>query len=102
MPCEDVGMGNDEDEGPLEAEIPRTSMNPMNPTGQEKLEHEDSGHAVHKNCVLLVSKAQELVDNIELNDCCFWLLFHDARKCGYVSGPDLSRQQVWSNGSDML
>ena len=38
----DVGMGNDEDEEPLEAEIPRFRMNPKNPTSREKQEHEDS------------------------------------------------------------
>ena len=42
-------MGNEEDEGPLEAEIPRVRMNPKNPTSREKQEHEDSGHAVYKN-----------------------------------------------------
>ena len=40
-------MGNDEDEEPLEAEIPRVRMNPKNPTNQETQEHEDSGHAVY-------------------------------------------------------
>ena len=45
----DVGMGNEEDEEPLEAEIPRVRMNPENPTSREKQEHEDSGHAVHRS-----------------------------------------------------
>ena len=39
-------MGNEEDEEPLEAEIPRVRMNPKNPTSREKQEHEDSGRAV--------------------------------------------------------
>ena len=45
----DVEMGNDEDEEPLEAEIPRVRMNPKNPTSREKQEHEDSGHAVYRS-----------------------------------------------------
>ena len=49
VPREDVGMGNDEEEEPLEAEIPRARMNPKNPTSREKQEHEDSGHAVYRN-----------------------------------------------------
>ena len=40
---------NEEDEEPLEAEIPRVRMNPKNPTSREKQEHEDSGHAVYSN-----------------------------------------------------
>ena len=39
----DVELGNEEDEEPLEAEIPR--VNPKNP----KQEHEDSGHAVNRS-----------------------------------------------------
>ena len=38
-------MGNDEDEEPLEAEIPRIRMNPKNPTSRD----EDSGHAVYRS-----------------------------------------------------
>ena len=45
-PREDVEMGNDEDQEPLEAEVPRARLNPKNPTSREKQEHEDSGHAV--------------------------------------------------------
>ena len=37
----DVEKGNEEDEEPLEAEIPRVRMNPKNPTSREKQEHED-------------------------------------------------------------
>ena len=33
----------------MEAEIPRVRMNPKNPTGREKQEHEDSGHAVYRS-----------------------------------------------------
>ena len=36
----DVEMGNDEDEEPLKAEIPRVRMNPKNPTSKEKQKHE--------------------------------------------------------------
>ena len=39
--CADVEMGNEEDEEPLEAEIPRIRMNPKSPTSGEKQEHED-------------------------------------------------------------
>ena len=50
-------MGNDEDEEPLEAEIPRVRMNPKNPTGSEKQEHEDSGHAVYRSwCAAYVER----------------------------------------------
>ena len=45
-PREDVEMRNAEDEEPLEAKVPRARMNPKNPTGREKQEHKDSGHAV--------------------------------------------------------
>ena len=45
----DVEMGNDEDEDPLEAEIPGARMNPKNPTSREKQEHEDSGHAAYRS-----------------------------------------------------
>ena len=41
----DAQMGNEEDEEPLEAEIPRVRMNPKNPTSREQQEHEDLGHA---------------------------------------------------------
>ena len=45
----DVETGNDEDEEPLEVEIPRVRMNPKNPTSRKKREHEDSGHAVYRS-----------------------------------------------------
>ena len=38
-PREDAEMGNDVDEEPLEAEVPRARMNPKNPTSREKQEH---------------------------------------------------------------
>ena len=44
-----VEVGNEEDEEPLETEIPRVRMNPKNPTSREKQEHEDSRHAVCSN-----------------------------------------------------
>ena len=40
-------MGNDEDEEPLEAKVPRARMNPKNPMSRVKQEHEDSRHAVY-------------------------------------------------------
>ena len=45
----DVVTGNEGDEEPLEAEIPRVRMNPKNPTSREKQEHENSEHAVHRS-----------------------------------------------------
>ena len=48
-PREDVEEGTDEDEEPLEAEVPRTRMNPKNSTSREKQEHEDRGHVVCRN-----------------------------------------------------
>ena len=63
----DVEVGNEEDEEPLEAEIPRVRMNTKNPTSREKQEHEDSGHAFCRDSVLLVSKVEVLVDHTELN-----------------------------------
>ena len=42
-------MGNEENEEPLEAEIPRVRMNPKNPTSREKQENEDSRHVVYRS-----------------------------------------------------
>ena len=42
-------MGNEEDEEPLEAEIPRIRTNPKNPTSRRKQEHEESGHGVYRS-----------------------------------------------------
>ena len=42
-------FGNEEDEEPLEAEVPRTRMNPKNPTSRKKQEHEGSAHAVYRS-----------------------------------------------------
>ena len=49
VPCEDVKMGIDEYEEPLEAEIPRVRINQKNPTNRQKQGHEDSGHAVYRS-----------------------------------------------------
>ena len=38
--------GNEQDEDPFEAEIPRVRVNP---TSREEQEHEDSGHAVYRS-----------------------------------------------------
>ena len=109
----DVEMGNEEDEEPLEAEIPRVRMNPKNPTSEEKQSHEDSRHAVHRSwcaaCVegrgvggqhrieLLDEKARERTTPIVAFDYGFL-----TGKRRHVSNSDLPRQQVGSNGSDML
>ena len=42
-------MGNEEDEEPLEAEIPSVRMNPKNPTRRDKQGHEDSRHLVYRS-----------------------------------------------------
>ncbi len=50
-PRGDVEKENDEDEEPLEAEVPTARMNPNNTTSREKQEHEDSGHACLRKLV---------------------------------------------------
>ena len=53
--------------------------------------------------VLLVSNVEVLVDNIESNcSVAFDYGFLTQEKRRHVSNSDLSRQHVWSNGSDML
>ena len=108
----DVEMGNEEDEEPLEAEIPRVRMNPKNPTSREK-EHEDSGHAVYRSwCAACVEGrgvgGQHRIELLEEDErerttpiVAFDLGFLTGKR-RHVSNSDLSRQQVWSNGSDML
>ena len=46
---ENVEMRNDEDEQPLDAEVPRARLNQKNRTNREKQEHEDSGIACKKD-----------------------------------------------------
>ena len=88
-------------------------MNPNNPTSREKQEHEDSGHAVYRNwCAACVEGRGvggqhriELLDEEEReNDSHhgFRLRFSDTGNRRHVSNSDLSRQQVWSNGSYVL
>ena len=105
----DVEMGNEEDEEPLEAEIPRVRMNPKNPTSRDKQEHEDSGHAVYSAARVEGHGVGgqhriELLEEKRKNnsDCGFRQWFLATRKCRHDSISDLSRQQVWSNGSDVL
>ena len=57
-------MGNDEDE---EAEIPRVRVNPKNPTSREKQDMKIQDMLSTRVGVVLVSKVEVLVDNIELN-----------------------------------
>ena len=110
----DVEVGNEEDEEPLEAEIPRARKNPKNRTSRETQEHEDSGHAVYRSwfasCVegrgvggqhrleLLEEEERERTTPIVAFECGF--LTQAKRR--HVSNSDLPRQQVWPNGSDML
>ena len=110
----DVGMGNEEDEEPLEAEIPKVRMNPKSPTSREKQEHEDSGHAVYRSwCAACVEGrgvgGQHRIELLEEQErerttpiVAFDYGFSDTGKRRHVSNSDLSRQQVWRNGSDML
>ena len=60
--------------------------------------------------VLLVLKVEELVGNMDLTCwrnrttpiAAFGDGFYDARKRRHVSNSDLSRHQVWSNGTDIV
>ena len=63
-PREDIEMRNDEDEEPLEAEVPRARMNPKS---LEKQEHEDLDMLFTDVDVVLVSKVVVLVDSNELS-----------------------------------
>ena len=100
-------------EEPSEAEIPRVRMNPKNPTSREKQEHEDSGHAVNRSwCAACVEGRGvggqpriELLDEEERERTTPIVAFDYGFLTGkrrHVSNSDLQRQQVWSNGSDML
>ena len=66
-PREDFEMENDEDEEPLEVEVPRARMSPKNPTSRRKQEHEDSANVVHRSWCEALLKVEELVDHVELN-----------------------------------
>ena len=106
-------MGNEEDEEPLEAEIPRVRMNPKNPTSREKQEHEASEHAVDRSWCAACVEVQGVGEQhrIELVGgrkrtrerttpiVAFDYVFHDTGKRRHVSKSDLPRQQAWSNGS---
>ena len=63
-PREDVEMGNDEDEKQMEAEVPRVRRIP-------RVEKNKNVKIQDMLCtgigVLLVSRVEELVDNIEVN-----------------------------------
>ena len=100
-------MGNEEDEEPLKAEIPRVRMNPKNPTRAERNKNVKIQDMLSTGVgVLLVSKVEVLVDNIVLNcwkkrkekgrlpivafDCGFLT----QEKSRHSSNSDLSRQQV--------
>ena len=89
-------------------------MNPKNLTNREKQEHEDSGHAVHRSwCAACVEGrgvgGQHRIELLEEEErgrttpiVAFDYVFLDARGRRHVSNSDLPRQQVWSNGSDVL
>ena len=95
-------MGNEEDEEPLEADFPRVGMNPKNPTSRMKQEHEDSGHAVHRSWCAACVEGRGVGGQHRIADRSFRLRSSDLGKRKHVSTSDLSRQQVRSNGSDML
>ena len=92
---------------PLEAEIPLVRMNPKNPTSREKQEHAALGHAVYRSCCAGCVEGRGVggQHRNELrkddSDRSFRLRFADRRR-RHVSDSDLSTQQVWSNGSDVL
>ena len=79
---------------------------------REKQEHEDSGHAVYRSWCAACVEDRGLVDQVELTcwknekennaNRSFQSWSSDTRKRRHVSNSDLSKQQVWSNGSDML
>ena len=59
-------MGNAEE--PVEAEVPRVRLNPKNPTSRERNKNMKIQDMLSTEIsVLLVSKVEELVVNIELN-----------------------------------
>ena len=106
-------MGNEEDEEPLEKEIPRVRMNPKNHTSREKEEHEDSGHAVYRSCCAACVEGRgvggqhriELLEEDERERTTPTVAFHYGFVTGkrrHVSSSDLPRQKVWSNVSDTL
>ena len=102
-----VEMGNEADEEPFEAEIPRVRMNPKNPTSRETQEHEDSGHAVYRSwCAACVEGrgvgAQHRIELLEEEEreimtpiITFDYGFLTQENADTVSNSDLSRQQVW-------
>ena len=109
----DAEMGNEEDEEPLEAEIPRVRMNPRIQRAERNKNMKIQGMLSAGVGVLLVLKVAVLVDNIDLNcwkkrkrkndsDRSFRQRFSETGKRRHVSNSDLSRQQEWSNRSDML
>ena len=63
----DVAMGNEEDEDPLEAAIPRVRMNPKNSNEQRDRTMKIQDMLSTGVGVLLVLNVEVLVDNIEFN-----------------------------------
>ena len=89
----------------MEAEVPSVRLSSKDPTSRETQEHEEPGHAVHRSwCVGCVDGCGvggqhriELLDEEERGK-----VTHDTRKMQTRSFFWLSRQQVWSDWSDML
>ena len=74
----DVEMGNEEDEEPLEAVGPRARMNPKTPPRVESNKNmKIQDMLCAEICVLLLSKVEELVDNIE---CGCWMKEKDIER----------------------
>ena len=94
-------MRNDENEEPLEAEGPSVRMNPENP-GILRVERIKNMMRFTEIGVLLVSKVEVLVDKKEKEQLRSSDQGFLTRKRRHVSNSYLSRQQVWSNGSDVL
>ena len=65
----DVEMGNDEDEEPLEAQIPRVRINPRIAREERSRNTKIQDMLSTGVGVVLVSKVEVLGDSIELNCC---------------------------------
>ena len=84
-------------------------MSPKNPR-VERIQ----GHAVYRNCCAACVEGggvggQHRIELLEEEEgerttshVALGYGFHDGKTCRHVSNADLSRQHVWSNGSDML
>ena len=108
----DVEMGNEEEEEPLEEEIPRVRRHPKNRAERNKnmrIQDMLSTRSWCASCVegrgVLGQHRIELLEEEEREKTTLIVAFDDDFLTGkqrHVSNSDLSRQQVRPNGSDML